>query len=275
MVPKLVKTANGYSWGVPGQNLTPTYEGGSDTTTPQNVDAIIAAANYMREQGVPDTSIEGWINSQPGFGSAQPEAGGRAQPYEAPPKPPTQLQVNADARDAERLRLAQEQAAAAAESRRNADQLKREAAQKRQAASAESANQLINAIDSLTKSPGYGNLGTVPGDIQANVPFFRNATKDADAQLKNVAGQVALATMNQLKTLSAAGATGFGSLSAPELKLLNNSIATLQSEDISHAQLAASLKVIRDKMAKIAQWQPQGESQAAPQSNGWKVEVVN
>ena len=33
------------------------------------------------------------------------------------------------------------------------------------------------------------------------------------------------------------------------------SIATLQSEDISHAQLAASLKVIRDKMAKIAQWQ--------------------
>ena len=88
-------------------------------------------------------------------------------------------------------------------------------------------------------------------------------------QLKNIAGQVALSTMNQLKTLSAAGATGFGSLSAPELKLLNNSIATLQSEDISHAQLVASLKVIRDKMAKIANWQPeQGSAPAQSQGGG-------
>jgi hypothetical protein len=231
----------------------------------------LSAAPVMVGQAIPSEPIP--AGDMPAFQAAA-EAASRGEDATFPvagqqlrsaPKQPTQLQINADQRDAERLRLAQEQAAASAESRANADQLKRDAAERRQAAAAESANQLINAIDSLTQSPGYGNLGTVPGDIQANIPFFRNATKDADAQLKNVAGQVALATMNQLKTLSAAGATGFGSLSAPELKLLNNSIATLQSEDISHAQLAASLKVIRDKMAKIAQWRPQQEPpQSAP-----------
>jgi hypothetical protein len=67
--------------------------------------------------------------------------------------------------------------------------------------------------------------------------------------------------MNKLKTLSAAGATGFGSLSAPELKLLQNSIASLQSENISHAQLVSGLSVIRRSMEKITGWKPPAQAE--------------
>lgn len=109
------------------------------------------------------------------------------------------------------------------------------------------------------------------GDVKINTPLIRSDVKDAQAQLKNIAGQVALTTMAKLKALSSAGATGFGALSAPELKLLENSIAALQSEDISNAQLKSSLKTIRDKMDKTASWNPaQGASPqpAAPAGGG-------
>ncbi len=138
---------------------------------------------------------------------------------------------------------------------------KTQAAQARQVEADNASNQLISAIDNLMGSEGFGSLGTTMGDLQINTPLIRNSAKDADAQLKNVAGQVALTTMSRLKALSASGATGFGSLTKPELTLLENSIATLQSENISNAQLKTSLKAIRDTMAKTQKWQPSGPKQ--------------
>lgn len=133
---------------------------------------------------------------------------------------------------------------------------KAQEAQKRQSESATTAQNLITAIDTLTESPGFGALGTVWGDTQIGTPFIRNDAKDADAQLKNIAGQVAMATLSRLKSLSATGATGFGALSNQELQLIQNSIATLQSERISNAELRRSLKIIRDGMEKVSNWSP-------------------
>lgn len=149
----------------------------------------------------------------------------------------------------------------AAAARQAADDAKR--AQKaqgeaaRQAEAATAANQLVSAIDGLMQHPGFGALGTAWGDAQIMTPLIRNDAKDAKARLENISGQVALSTMARLKSLSSTGATGFGSLTAPELKLLQNSIDTLQSENISNEQLAASLKNIRDFMDKTANWKPQ------------------
>lgn len=145
---------------------------------------------------------------------------------------------------------------------------KQQATATRQASAAAAANQLITAIDTLEKSPGFNSLGTAMGDLQIGMPVVRSDAKDADAQLKNVAGQVALATMERLKSLSAVGATGFGSLTAPELALLQNSLATLQADRISNAQLKTSLKVIKDSMAKVAQWQPQAQQSPAQSASG-------
>ena len=169
----------------------------------------------------------------------------------------------------DRLTAAQQARDSAAAAKKAADDAKatqkQQVADRRQADSAESANMLVDSIDALLQSPGYGALGTVGGDVQIATPLLRNDAKDANAQLQNVSGQVALATMAKLKALSSQGATGFGSLSAPELKLLQNAIATVQSGEISNAQLTKSLKIIRDSMEKVANWRPQGNSQQPAQ----------
>ena len=162
-------------------------------------------------------------------------------------------QARADAQDARKA--ADDAKALQAEQTANA----------RQDQAAESAQSLISAIDTLEAHPGFKTLGTVPGDFNLSVPYIRNATKDADAQLKNISGQVALATMNTLKALSKQGATGFGALSEKELSLLENSIATLKSENISNQQLKDSLQVIKDKMEKVARWK---QTQASAPSSG-------
>ncbi len=157
-------------------------------------------------------------------------------------------QVAADARaDAAAARKAAEDLKASA---------KAQEAQQRQSESATTAQNLVSAIDTLTRSPGFSSLGTEWGDTQIAIPVMRNDAKDADAQLKNIAGQVAMATLSRLKSLSATGATGFGALSNQELQLIQNSIATLQSERISNAELRRSLKIIRDGMEKVSNWSP-------------------
>lgn len=171
-------------------------------------------------------------------------------------------QVQADARaDAAAARRAAEEAKA---------EQKRQGESMRQSEAAASANQLISAIDTLTRSPGFDSLGTTWGDAQTGFPFIRNDAKDSKAQLENIAGQVALATMSRLKALSSQGATGFGALSEKELGLLQNSLATLQSGNISNAQLKASLKVIRDVMEKTANWRvpDSAPAAAAPAAQG-------
>lgn len=147
---------------------------------------------------------------------------------------------------------------------------KQQAADARQSAAAEASNHLIGAIDQLTASEGFNDLGTAMGDVKIGMPMVRNAAKDSHAQLKNVAGQVALATMARLKALSSTGATGFGSLTAPELNLLQNSIAALQSENISNAELRRSLKAIRDTMAKTLEWKPEAKAAPAATEGGQK-----
>ncbi len=178
---------------------------------------------------------------------------------------------------AEIANKARDDAAAARKAAEDAKaEQKRQASTARQLEATSAADQLITAIDTLTKHEGFADLGTTWGDAKLATPFVRNAAKDADSQLKNVAGQVALTTMARLKALSNTGATGFGSLTAPELKLLENSIATLQSDSISNAQLKSSLKIIRDTLERTKAWQPSAASettQSGVDSNGGGYQV--
>lgn len=156
----------------------------------------------------------------------------------------------------------------AAAARRAADEAKAEAANQatltRQSESAAAAQGLIDAIDTLTESPGYSELGTTTGDFKLSTPYIRSDVKDSDAQLKNIGGQVALATMARLRSLSSQGATGFGALSQQELKLLENALATLSSDQISNSELTRSLRVIRNSMKKAADWKPPAAQSSGP-----------
>lgn len=204
----------------------------------------------------------------------QIEATGQPVPDQITVAKPAAARPAMSAAEAERIQIARENAANARAAREDAAAARQAAEQAkadqkaqanavRQAEAATAANQLINAIDTLTSAPGFAELGTAVGDLKLNTPLLRSDVKDAEAQLKNVAGQVALATMARLKALSSTGATGFGSLTAPELNLLQNSIATLQRENVSNAQLVQSLKTIRDTMEKVSA--PQAATPDAPQ----------
>jgi hypothetical protein len=265
---QIIDTGNGF-FGVNKGNLqaAPVMVGGSQG----------GAVPYTIDPSLPP-EVQAAIRSDPNAGSPQ---GIQSLPQQLQKAPAaiTPYQGAELAMQQERLQIAQQardEAAAArkaAEDARNAQ--KQAVMDQRQSAAAEAANQLVSSIDSLMGSAGFGDLGTVVGDLKINTPLIRSDAKDADAQLKNIAGQVALTTMSRLKALSSQGATGFGALSAPELKLLQNSIATLQSDSISHEQLVRSLKVIRDSMDKIAKWRPSQQSAlSAPAAGGWKVEVV-
>lgn len=122
---------------------------------------------------------------------------------------------------------------------------------RRNEAASAAAQATIDTIDRLTASPGYKNLGSIAGDIYSNIPFVRTDEKDAQQQLDTLSGQIALSTMSALKTLSAQGATGFGALNREELKLLQNSVASLQAGSLSNEQLAKNIAVVREKMQKI------------------------
>lgn len=197
-----------------------------------------------------------------------PMAGGQLQPAPKVPAVPSGYRQNPDGSLAMipggPAQVAADTRADVAAARKAAEDAKRQVkaneAARRQQQAADSAGALIASVDELLQHPGYADLGTEAGDLKINIPIIRNAAKDADAKLKNIAGQIALSTMDKLKTLSASGATGFGSLTAPELKLLTNAIATLQSEDISNAELTKSLNTIKEKMGKVGQWTPPAEA---------------
>lgn len=214
--------------------------------------------------GQPVAGLSGGAQLQPQVKPQAPPAGYRPGPdgnLQPIPGGPADIAIQAR-RDAAAARKAAEDAKAAQQA---------QAVNQRQAAAVETADGLIQAIDTLTKSNGFSALGTAGGDVAIGLPYIRTDAKDANAQLKNISGQVALATMSKLKALSAQGATGFGALSQQELRLLENSIATLQSDQISNAQLKESLKVIRDKMQKITDW----KAASAPSANGgWSIQKV-
>jgi hypothetical protein len=239
--------------------------------TPEQLEAVqadMASGGQSDAYALPDRAVSpqqfgGQLRSAPKTPSVP--SGYRANPDGSLSMiPGGPAEVAAQAReDARMARQAAE--AAKAEQKAQGDRA-------RQQASAEASQQLVSAIDSLTRHPGFAELGTVTGDLKLKAPLIRNDVKDASAQLKNIAGQVALSTMATLKALSSQGATGFGALSAPELRLLENSIATLQQDEISNAQIQQSLRTIREKVEKVANWRPEPTMHApapadAPRSN--------
>lgn len=246
----------------------PTMQAGQFTIDPNLPPEVQAAIRANEGQ---------WANASE---DAPIEIGGGGQLRSVPKPPPAITPYQQQQLDMarERMRIAEEARNAALEAKNSAAAVKNESAQRasatRQAEAASTAGQLVGAIDRLTRSPGFAELGTTQGDLKIGVPMIRNDVKDADAQLKNIAGQAALSTMARLKALSATGATGFGSLTAPELKLLENSMATLERDKISNTELKASLKIIRDSMDKVARWNPQQQAAPAkPASGGWSIKV--
>lgn len=254
-------------------NASPVNVGGAQQPQPQGVYIDPSLPAPVQDQIRQSLSAGQEIPDQMFLGERQ-----APQQLRSTPKAPAGYQANQDGSlsmipggPAQVAADARNDAAAA---RRAAEDVKAsqkaQEAQTRQLESANTANNLVAAIDTLTGAPGFGALGTAWGDAQIATPVIRSDAKDADAQLKNIAGQVAMATLSRLKSLSATGATGFGALSNQELNLIQNSIATLQSDRISNAELARSLKIIRDGMEKVANWQPTAE--AAPATGGWKIE---
>lgn len=259
---QIIDTGNGF-FGVNKGNLqaAPVMMGGAQGgSTPYTIDPNLPP------------EVQAAIRSDPNAGSPQGIQSLPQQLQKAPPAITPYQQAQLDAQQ-QRLQVAQQARDEASKARKAAEDArgaqKQAVMDQRQSAAAEAANLLVSSIDSLNGSAGFGDLGTVGGDLKINTPLIRSNAKDADAQLRNIAGQVALTTMSRLKALSSQGATGFGSLSAPELKLLQNSIATLQSDSISHEQLVRSLKVIRDSMDKVAKWKPsQQGAPSAPAAGG-------
>jgi hypothetical protein len=239
-------------------------------------DEVLRVANAMAQAGVPAAQIEAWMAKQPGIQPVSQQETPQQLRKPAPAITPFQQQS---------LDIRRQSATAAAQARDLAAQARKDAADakaaaanqavaQRQAAAVETADGLIRAIDTLTGNPGFGELGTIIGDVKLSTPLARSDVKDAQAQLKNIAGQVALATMSKLKALSSQGATGFGALSAQELKLLENSIATLQSDQISNPELARSLNVIKTSMQKIGNWKAPAAQQAAPAAGGSSIDAI-
>jgi hypothetical protein len=289
---QIIDTGNGF-FGVNKGNLqaAPVMVGGA----PQPQQA--PTTQFTGADGVPvqidpslPASVQASIRANEGAYAAAPngataQIGTQGQQLRSAPKPPPEITPYQQAE----LGLRQQQMQVAQDARNQAAQAKQaaqsaaaeqkaQAARARQGAAVEAAQQLIDGIDTLTNSPGFAALGTMSGDALTHVPFVRNDAKDSQAQLDNIAGQVALATMSRLKALSTQGATGFGSLSGPELHLLKNSIATLQAGNISHPQLMRSLQVIRHSMQKVADWQDGqggGATPQAPAAGGWSIQEVH
>lgn len=264
--------------GAGGRPQMPQVQAGADPMA-GGLDRINQGVQVLKSNGVPVEKINEWADNEFAKlqGSVQQGVVEQAPPMATggqarlEPKPQGQMTEY----QAEMLALAKQREAQATADRKAksdiANQKKGDAEQKRNEAVIMSVDDTLNTIDRLEKSPGYAELGTALGDIKLKTPLVRSDVKDANATLKTLAGQIALSTMANLKTLSASGATGFGALTAPELSLLQNSIATLQQEDVSNSQIVESIRVIKEKMAKIKQSAvgatsaPQGGGQAPVQ----------
>ena len=71
--------------------------------------------------------------------------------------------------------------------------------------------------------------------------FFPGETSDASAALDRLQGRVVVDLLNEMKNQSRTGATGFGALSGPELKLLEDAASQLNSSLITDKRAAEEL----------------------------------
>ena len=153
-----------------------------------------------------------------------------------------------------------------------ADQIKADKIAAARADALDSVTQAISGIDQLTKSGGFGQLGTWTGDALSMIPHTK--TRDASAALETVKNQVLLTTLTKLKALSATGASGFGALSNQEGNILKNSIANLETAQ-SHEAIVSNLNTIRQTLERAAGLiGGQKPVQDAPAANGWSIQAV-
>jgi len=154
----------------------------------------------------------------------------------------------------------------AAAGSKNADPAKAEKLAAARADALDSVNQAIGGIDSLMHSGGFQNLGTFTGDVLGHIPHTQ--TRDAQNALETVKNQVLLTTLGKLKALSATGASGFGALSNQEGKILQNSIANLETAQ-THDAIVHNLRVIQQTLQRAAGLIGQGAHpvQSIPASN--------
>jgi len=262
----------GYRGGVAPQAQAPQSPSGFVQTPqgPVNIDPSLPPEIRAQIAANPDAFAQGGVTQGAPVVQDGPPPASRAVPVaglpEKPQAPPTQLQLNADARDAARLALAQ-QAAARANAPKPTDDMKAQKIAAARSDALDSVNQAISGIDSLTKSEGFNNLGTYTGDLVGMIPHTK--TRDATNALETIKNQVLLATLSKLKALSATGASGFGALSNQEGRILQNSIANLETAQ-SHDAIVANLKTIRETLQRAAgKIGAAGESApSAPQSGG-------
>lgn len=127
-------------------------------------------------------------------------------------------------------------------------------------------NQLIDENDQL--KPGVGNLfGATTGSRW--IPGSRAA--DAEASLDQLIGKSVVGLINEMKSQSRTGATGFGALSEKELKILQDAANKLNNRWQSNESARRELVRIREKVQKVMQ----DNGQAAPAgTSGFKVTEI-
>jgi hypothetical protein len=274
---QIIDTGNGF-YGVNKGNLSasPVMVGGA----PQMPQQAPGEVPFSIDPNLPP-AVQAAIRANPDAGSAQGITSmpmPQGQQLRSAPKPPDpialahlQLAESADARDAARLQLAQA-AAARAGAPKPADSAKAEKLAAARADALDSVNQAISGIDSLTHSGGFQNLGTFTGDLLGHIPHTQ--TRDAQNALETVKNQVLLTTLGKLKALSATGASGFGALSNQEGKILQNSIANLETAQ-THDAIVHNLRVIQQTLQRAAGLIGQGvHAPAAPATGGWSIQKV-
>lgn len=92
-----------------------------------------------------------------------------------------------------------------------------------------------------TLKPGTRNLygARIPG-----AAYFPGETSKAESAMNRLKGRVIVDLLNEMKNQSATGATGFGALSGPELRLLENAASELNSSLIPDDRVADELERI-------------------------------
>jgi hypothetical protein len=121
-----------------------------------------------------------------------------------------------------------------------------------------------------TLKPGTANLFGARNPLARLVPG--SDTNNAKAALDRLKGRVIVDLLNEMKNQSRTGATGFGALSGPELKLLENAAAELNSSMISDTRAAAELERIYSMAKQLYGDEPgNGPANGGPSGGSGRV----